>query len=181
VKRRLPMAVDDGTKAIRGDRRTPDLSEFPDLVVIYLGMKVREPRGIKTLLSFGPKINRAVAQKPDGLLLHENILFSLFPPHFGMREYWRDFESLERWSRSGVHKEWWQQFLRDPAGTGFWHELYVRNAEIEGTFISIDQTGLSRFAPTVPSRGTMFSARRRLRREGREAPPVYTEEELYGA
>ena len=169
-------------KALKSQRRTPDLSQFPDLVVIYLGMKVKAPRGIRTLLGFGRKIQRAVSQNPDGLLLHEFLMFSLFPPHLGMREYWRNFESLEQWARSGVHKDWWQRFLHDPGGTGFWHELYVRNAEIEGAFIDVDDAGMTRFAPTIPSRGTMFSARRRLRREGAEAlQSVYSEEELYGA
>jgi hypothetical protein len=167
---------------MRSERRTPDLSDFPDLVVIYLGMKVRSPRGIKTLISFGPKIQKSVAEKPDGLLLHENMVFSLFPLHAGMRQYWRDFESLERWSRTGTHKQWWQKFLRDTGGTGFWHELYVRNGEMEGAFIDVEKTGLTGFAPTAPSRGTMFSARRRLRRSGEEAlPSVYSEEQLYGA
>ncbi|MDQ3662564.1 MAG: DUF4188 domain-containing protein [Actinomycetota bacterium] len=166
------------TKALR---RTPDLTQFPDLVVIYLGMKVKSPRGLKTLISFGPKIQRSVAEKPDGLLLHENFLLSLFPPHAGMRQYWRDFESLERWARSGTHKQWWQKFLLDTGDTGFWHELYVRNGEMEAAFIDIEETGMSGIAPTVPSRGTMFSARRRLRRGGEEVvPPVYSEEELYG-
>jgi hypothetical protein len=167
---------------MRSERRTPDLSDFPDLVVIYLGMKVRSFRGIKTLVGFGPKIQRSVAEKPDGLLLHENFLFSLVPPHAGMRQYWRDFDSLERWSRSGTHKQWWKKYLVDTGGTGFWHELYVRNGEMEAAFIDIDHTGMSGFAPTIPSRGTMFSARRRLRREGEEAAAsVYSEEELYGA
>ena len=58
--------------------------------------------------------------KPDGLLLHESFLFSL--RHFGMRQYWRDFESLEAWSCSEPHRQWWQSFLRDSGGTGFWHE-----------------------------------------------------------
>ena len=176
------MAPSQTGKSTRSERRTPDLSEFPDLVVIYLGMKARSLRGIKTLLSFGPKIQKSVAEKPDGLLLHENMVFSLFPLHAGMRQYWRDFESLERWSRTGTHKQWWQKFLRDTGGTGFWHELYVRNGEMEGAFIDIEKTGMTRFAPTAPSRGTMFSARRRLRRAGEEAvPSVYSEEELYGA
>jgi hypothetical protein len=35
-------------------------------------MKVNSPRGLKTLISFGPKISKSVAAKPDGLLLHEN-------------------------------------------------------------------------------------------------------------
>jgi hypothetical protein len=176
------IVVEQRQKALRSERRTPELSKFPDLVVIYLGMKVKSPRGIKTLLGFGPKIQRAVSQNPDGLLLHENLMFSLFPLHLGMREYWRDFDSLERWARSGVHKDWWQHYLHNPGGTGFWHELYVRNAEIEGAFVDIDQTGMTRFAPTIPSRGTMFSARRRLRRQGAEdLQTAYSEEELYGA
>ena len=42
-------------------RQTVDLSSFPDLVVIYLGMKVRSPRGLLTVLRFGPRISGAVA------------------------------------------------------------------------------------------------------------------------
>ena len=38
------------------DRRTVDLSIYPDLVVVYLGMDVRTLSGLKTLLGFGPKI-----------------------------------------------------------------------------------------------------------------------------
>src|SRR5262245_24392311 len=102
------------------DRRTVDLSTYPDLVVIYLGMRVNVPTGLKTLLGFGPKINRAVALAPDGLLLHESLIYSLFPPHIGMRQYWRDFDALERWSRSEPHRAWWQAFLRNSGGTGFW-------------------------------------------------------------
>jgi hypothetical protein len=63
------------------------VSSYPDLVVIYLGMRVNSPKGLKTLLSFGPKISKSVAAQPDGLLLHENLLISLFPPHAGMRQY----------------------------------------------------------------------------------------------
>src|ERR671911_2734921 len=88
--------------ALNTDRRTVDLSAFPDLVVIYLGMRVNELRGLKTLLSFGPKISKSVAEQPDGLFLHENIIFSVLPPHLGMRQYWRDFESLERWARAAA-------------------------------------------------------------------------------
>ncbi len=69
------MTSDQTGKSRRSERRTPDLSQFPDLVVIYLGMKVRSPGGVKTLLSFGPKIQKSVAEKPDGLLLHENFPF----------------------------------------------------------------------------------------------------------
>jgi hypothetical protein len=76
------------------ERRTVDLSSYPDLVVIYLGMKVNAITGLKTLIGFGPKISNSVAAAPEGLLRHENFIFSLFPPHVGMRQYWRDY----RWS-----------------------------------------------------------------------------------
>jgi hypothetical protein len=66
--------------ALNTDRRTVDLSAFPDLVVIYLGMRVNELRGLKTILRFGPKIAKSVAEQPDGLLSHENMLFSVVPP-----------------------------------------------------------------------------------------------------
>jgi hypothetical protein len=36
------------------DRRTVDLSGYPDLVVIYLGMRVNTLAGLKTLIGFGP-------------------------------------------------------------------------------------------------------------------------------
>jgi hypothetical protein len=65
--------------APRIQRTTVDLSSFPDLVVIYLGMKVRNLRGLRTMISFGPKLNSAIQAKPEGLLLHESLLFSLFP------------------------------------------------------------------------------------------------------
>jgi Monooxygenase af470-like len=166
--------------ASRPDRTTVDLSEYPDLVVIYLGMKVTSLRGVKTLISFGSKISESVDAKPDGLLLHENMLFSLVPPHAGMRQYWRDFESLERWARSLPHKEWWQAFLRDRGGTGFWHETYPRRGEMESIYIDMPPTGMTRFAPLKQARGSMFSARRRLGlSSGDEPPPGIPEEELY--
>ena len=96
-------------------RTTVDLTAHPDLVVIYLGMRVRTPRGLGTLRSLGKQIERAAAARPDGLLRHEMLWYSLFPPHAGMRQYWHDFDALERWARSLPHKEWWGRFLRDPA------------------------------------------------------------------
>jgi len=161
-------------------RTTADLSSYPDLVVIYLGMRVNEPRGVRTLMSFGPKIRKSVEAQPDGLLLHENLLFSLYPPHAGMRQYWRDFDSLERWARSLPHQQWWQQFLRDRGGTGFWHETYSRGGQIESVYIDMPGTGLGKFAPVTPARGSLFSARRRLgMHEQSGPPPGIQEEELY--
>ncbi len=56
------------------NRTTADLSSYPDLVVIYLGMRVNAPRGVRTLISFGPKIRKSVEAQPDGPLLHATEL-----------------------------------------------------------------------------------------------------------
>lgn len=165
------------------NRQTVDLGAYPDLVVIYLGMRVNAITGIKTLIGFGPKISKSVDDQPEGLLLHENILFSLFPPHAGMRQYWRDYESLERWTRSEPHRLWWKSFLRNSGGTGFWHEAYFIRGGMEAVYIDIDvPIGFSAFAQVVPARGGMFSARRRLSMSGdaQQAAPL-SEAELYGS
>jgi Domain of unknown function (DUF4188) len=166
--------------ATRPDRTTADLSQYPDLVVIYLGMRVNTLRGVRTLVSFGPKIRASVDARPDGLLLHESVVFSLFPPHVGMRQYWQDFDSLERWARSLPHRQWWQEFLRDRGGTGFWHETYFRQGQMESVFIDMPAVGFAKLAPVTPARGSMFSARRRMGLgEAAGPPPAIAEEELY--
>lgn len=158
-------------------RRTVDLSGYPDLVVIYLGMRVNAWYGLKTLLGFGPRIAGAVAARPDGLLLHEPIVYSLFPPHAGMRQYWRDFDSLERWSRSEPHAVWWRAFLRDSGGTAFWHETYLRRGGMEAIYVDLPRpVGLLAFAPQVSARGPMFGARKRAGQPGDPAGAAPVEE-----
>ena len=43
-------------------RQTVDLSACPDLVVIYLGMRVNAWVGIKRLLGLGPQIKNSVTK-----------------------------------------------------------------------------------------------------------------------
>ncbi len=161
------------------DRQTVGLADYPDLVVIYLGMRVNSLRGLKTLLSFGSKIKKSVDADPDGLLLHENLLYSLFPLHTGMRQYWRDFASLERWAQTGVHAKWWKNFLVERGGVGFWHETYSNGGFIESVYIDMPGVGLSKFAPVQEARGSMFSARRRLgRSDDAEFESPVSEKEL---
>src|SRR5580693_1133950 len=137
------------------ERRTVDLSGYPDLVVIYLGMRVNAWNGLKTLIGFGPRIDAATKAKPDGL-----------PLHGGMRQYWRDFDSLERWARSEPHRIWWQNFLRDSGGTGFWHETYFARGGMEAIYDDVPKPiGMMKFAPLKPARGPMFSARTRAGRD----------------
>jgi hypothetical protein len=100
-------------------------------------------------------------------------------PHAGMRQYWRDFDSLERWARSLPHQDWWKAFLRNSGGTGFWHETYFMRGGMEAIYDDMpDRLGFLAFAPEAPARGALFSARRRARREGEEqlAPPLAEED-----
>jgi hypothetical protein len=166
------------------DRQTVDLTAYPDLVVIYLGMRVRALYGLKTLLGLGPQIEKAGAAKPEGLLHYENnIIFSLVPLHVGMRWYWKDFDSMERWARSEPHGIWWQNFLRDSGGTGFWHETYFMRGGIEAVYDDMTgrPVGLQTFAPVVPAKGPMFSARKRLglANEAPAQPAGVAERDLY--
>jgi hypothetical protein len=142
-------------------------------VVIYLGMRVNRFTGIKTLFGFGPKITRSINAEPSGLLSHENFLFSLFPPHVGMRQYWRDFASLESWARSEPHRIWWQQFLWDSRGTGFRHEAYFLQGGVEAIYDNmVVATGFLRFAPATEAHGSLYSARRRAQQPGKSASPI---------
>jgi Monooxygenase af470-like len=125
-------------------------------------MRVRNVRGLRKLLETGRQIRAGVAQDPDGLLLHENFGFSFLPPHFGMRQYWRDLDALERWTRELPQQQWWKDFLRDSAGTGFWHETYFMHGGMEAIYDDIAKPiGMMSFAPLQRARGRMFSARSR--------------------
>ncbi len=161
-------------------RRTVDLSGYPDLVVVYLGMRVNAWSGLKTLIGFGPKIAASAEAKPEGLLLHERIIYSLFPPCVGMRQYWRSFEALEAWTRSEPHRAWWKAFLRNSGGTGFWHEAYFMRGGMEAIYDDVSVlTGFSSFAPVQPAVGSAFSARRRAGQTGDAvSPPPVAESEL---
>jgi Monooxygenase af470-like len=152
------------------DRTTVDLSAYPDLVVIYLGMRVEEPRGIETLNTLGPQIAASVEEQPDGLLLHEQLSFGDDPPHVGMRQYWRDFEPLGAWTRTLPHKQWWSDYLRDRGGTSFWHETYFRRGGFETMYVDVEPgVGMASFAPTRKATGPMLAARARIEADRADA------------
>jgi fumigallin biosynthesis monooxygenase-like protein len=163
----------------RVKRQTVDLSAYPDLVVIYLGIRVNKLRGLRKLLTVGPQIQKSVAEKPEGLLRHEQFFFSFFPLHLGMRQYWRNFAALEAWTRSGFHRGWWKDFLRDSGGTGFWHETYFMRGGMEAIYDDIPmRVGFMQFAPAHEATGSMFAARQRLGLQGAAPAAVVDEKEL---
>jgi hypothetical protein len=94
----------------------------------------------------------------------------------GMRQYWRDFATLEAWTRQGLHRGWWKDFLANSAGTGFWHETYFMRGGMEAIYDDISApTGFLNFAPSREAKGSMFAARQRLGLRG-QAPAAVVEE-----
>jgi hypothetical protein len=135
-------------------RKSVDLSAYPNLVVILLGFRVRRLRGIATLFGIGKGLRQIELNPPEGLLSSEQFLFAL--NHVGIRQYWRDLESLEAFTR------WWRDFLRDSGGAGFWHESYSRQG-MEAVYIDMPApVGFDRFAPARQPTGPFMSARKRM-------------------
>ncbi|GEP10221.1 monooxygenase family protein [Methylobacterium gnaphalii] len=142
-------------------RISVDPSGYPDLVVVYLGFRVTTWRGLKALLGIGKGLNRIDRVKPDGLLCHETVIYGL--NHIGMRQYWRDFESLEAFTRSEPHKTWWRDFGRDPAGSGFWHEAYRRSGGMEAIYLNLPKPiGFATFAAEQAPVGPFMTSRQRI-------------------
>jgi len=144
--------------------QTADLSSYPDLVVIYLGMPVNSPGGLLHLIRTRLRIRRMVQSTPDGLLHHENIIYSLYPLHIGMRQYWRDFDALEAFARkTSEHLACWKDFSKKYSGAGFWHETYSMRGGMECIFNDIEsKIGLTAFAPVVEAKGKLRMARNRI-------------------
>ena len=144
----------------RPDRRSVDLSPYPGLVVVYLGYRVAGLRGVFSLLRLRPGLDAVKRDPPDGLLLHEDMMFGLLHP--GFRQYWRDLESLEAFTRSPRHAAWWRDFGRDTGGGGIWHESYRLGGGMEGIYSNVPAIGFGRFAPERAPVGAAQGARGRL-------------------
>lgn len=147
------------------DRQSVDLSAYPDLVMIMLGFRVRSWRGFLALRRIGPELGKIARDRPDGLLAHENMLFSL--SHFGFRQYWRNIDALERFTRSEPHADWWRRVREISAGAGFWHETYHARGGVEALYVAMPSpTGLQQFAPQRAPIGPFMSARSRIQGGG---------------
>ena len=141
-------------------RDSVDLSGFPELVVVYLGYRARNLRGIRSLLRIGRGLSSLRSNPPPGLLAHETLMFGLLHP--GFRQYWRDFDSLEAYTRGPQHKAWWSGFAKDAANGGIWHETYRLGGGMEGIYSGMPKIGFASFAPEQTPVGPFASARQRV-------------------
>lgn len=143
------------------DRKSVDLSVFPDLVMIMLGFRVRGWRGLLAMRPIGTGLARIARERPDGLLAHEGMLFGL--THFGFRQYWRDVDALEAFTRSEPHADWWRRIRELSAGAGFWHETYHVRGGVEALYVAMPgPVGLQHFAAERQPVGPFMTARSRI-------------------
>lgn len=83
--------------------------------------------------------------------------------HLGIRQCWRDAESLGRFTRDTPHAVWWRDFLRYTQGCGFWHEAYHARGGIEAIYVGMPECpGLGGFAPIRPPVGPFMSSNGRI-------------------
>ena len=143
-------------------RHSVDLSGYPDLVVVYLGYRAKSLKGVRGLLRIGRGLDALRKDPPDGLLAHEGMMFGLLHP--GFRQYWRDFDSLEAFTRAPRHAAWWRDFARDSGG-GIWHETYRLRGGMEAIYSGVPGIGFARFAPERAPTGAFASARQRVATE----------------
>ena len=141
-------------------RQSVDLSGTPDLVVVYLGYRAKGLKGARSLLRIGRGLRSIKTNPPDGLLSHEDLWFGLMHP--GFRQYWRDFESLEAFTRAPQHAAWWRDFARDSGGGGIWHETYRLRGGMEAIYSGVPKLGFASFAPERTPTGPFMSARQRV-------------------
>ena len=143
------------------ERRSVELSAYPNLIVVILGFKVRRLAGFRTLFGLGKGLRSIKTDIPDGLLADETFLFGL--THIGIRQYWRDLDSLERFTKSEPHADWWRNIRKHGRGAGFWHESYRMQGGMEAIYIDMPKPmGFGRFAEQKRPVGPYMSARERL-------------------
>ena len=79
------------------NRQAEDLSRYPNLIIIDLGMRVNGLMGLKTVFGFGPRISASVGAQPMGSGCMK-ISFSLGSRLMPVWQYWRDMQSLLAWT-----------------------------------------------------------------------------------
>jgi hypothetical protein len=144
-------------------RVTVDVSAWPDMILVLLGFRVGGVRGLPSFIKIGRGLADIRRGPPDGLLHSDQCFYAW--NHVGIRQYWRDLDSLEAFTRSSPHSGWWREFLADRHGNGFWHEAFSARGGMEAIYVDMPALpGAGAFAPAVAAQGRLLSSRGRLAR-----------------
>ena len=149
-----------------------------DFVVFLIGMRFNQPLRVRAwwpVASAMPPMLTVLRQHPE--------LGCLGTQHwFGrttlLLQYWRDFQSLDRFAKDGSlpHLEPWRRFnraVRDSGGVGIWHETFqVRAGEYEAIYGNMPVFGLAAASAHHPVGHKGQTAATRIGVSDRDQPPV---------
>jgi Monooxygenase af470-like len=148
-----------------------------DVVVFLIGSRLNRLRSLPRMLQVGRQMTRMQSElmaQPDRGCLHMENFFGRVTLSV---QYWRDFESLERYARAAdaEHLGAWREFnrlVRDSGDIGIWHETYLVPAgSYETVYGNMPAFGLARAGTHTPA-GRHSTAASRAQRESHEPAPV---------
>jgi Monooxygenase af470-like len=140
---------------VQRGRYTADIDG--DFVVFLIGMRLNHPLRIRKwwpVATAMPRMLKVLSQHPELGCLG-------FQQWFGrttlMVQYWRDFDSLDRFARDRdlPHLEPWRRFnraVRASGDVGIWHETFkVRAGEYEAVYGNMPVFGLAAAGRHLPA------------------------------
>lgn len=142
-----------------------------DFVVFLIGMRVNQwwrfDQWVPVAMAMPFMLRRLMSEPSLGMLAHENF-FRLFPITTCLVTYWKDFESLERFSKdpSETHLGAWSRYnqrVGKSGVVGVWHETYkVTKGDSECVYANMPVFGLAKATRHVPISPPTDSARQRI-------------------
>jgi hypothetical protein len=151
---------------VHAGRYTADVEG--DFVVFLIGMRFNRPWKVRKWLPVAqamPKMLKAIDRHPElGCLGYHQWLGRTTI----LVQYWRDFESLNRFARDKdlPHLEPWREFnraVRNSGDVGIWHETFkVRAGEYEAIYGNMPSFGLAKATTLAPVSKKAQSAAARI-------------------
>lgn len=147
-----------------------------DFVVFLIGARLNRLRAANRMRRVGAQMaamQRTLAQHPELGCLHTQNWFGRTTVAV---QYWRDFDSLERFARDKdlPHLEPWREFnrlVRDSSDIGIWHETFqVRARSYEAMYVDMPTFGLAAAGHLDPVDRASTAARRLSRKQAEDAP-----------
>jgi len=162
--------------AVQRGRFTADIDG--DFVVFLIGMRINQPLRVHKwwpVFTAMPKMIRVLNRHPELGCLGAQ---SWFGRTTLMVQYWRDFESLDKFARDKdlPHLEPWRQFnrrVRASGDVGIWHETYrVQAGAYEAIYGNMPVFGLARASRHAPVGQRGETAPIRIGASTDDQPPV---------
>lgn len=136
-------------------------------VVFIIGMRVNKlwalTQWIPVFRAMSPMI-RELYEHPELGFLHTEYLLTW--RGVTLRQYWRSYEDLEKYSKGDRHLEAWKDFnqaVRNSSAVGIFHESYlIEPSNYECVYSNMPNAGLPKATERVPARGSRTTAKQRL-------------------